>query len=143
MKKNLSSFFIFIMCIQLLGCSYSEDTTIPDENTFLINFVNKSNIEFQGIEVSYYQKGTYRGSANIGYASEKEKVRKGDVLPLDFNKHNFILDEEVEFEVTIIIDRRENEKLMISSPIKTMLASLKSVYYLEINEVDKKSITIK
>ncbi|WP_096155398.1 hypothetical protein [Bacillus sp. FJAT-45066] len=143
MKQILGNLFIFFLCIQVIGCSNTQETTIPHENTFIINFINKSDIEFQGLEVSYNQNDTYRGSVNIENASKKEKVKKGDSISLEFNKNNFMLNEEVEFKVTVLIDTGVNEKITISSPISTMLASLKSIYYLEISGEDKNSLTIK
>ncbi|WP_223701765.1 hypothetical protein [Sutcliffiella deserti] len=142
MKKFPFWFLIFIMSFQLMGCSNSEETSIPDENTFIINFINKSEIEFQGVEVSYFQNDILRGTANIENASEKEKVKNGDSIPLEFNMNNFNLDEEAKFDVTIITDKRTEEKITISTPISTKLSTLKSTYYIEISGESKESLTL-
>lgn len=140
--KKMICFLIFVMSSQLIGCSNSEETTIPNENTFMVSFINKSDIAFQGVEVSYYQNDIFKGTVNIENASEKEKVKKGDTIPLEFNVNNFNLDEEVKFEVTVITDKRTEEKVPINEPIFTMLSSLKSTYYVEITGNSKESLSI-
>lgn len=130
MKKILLISMVFMMLLS--GCNRYARADIPAEGTFHLVFINNTNIDIYGYEVSYVQDGTPRGGSGGGQFADNSKIKKGETFTLEFDHVNFLPDKEVIFEISVFTNVNQMEKVTLKSPIITMISSMESTYYLNL-----------
>lgn len=138
MKKVMMPIALVIFLL-LSACSGSAEVKTNNQNEIIINVKNNTDFEMYALELMGYQGSIRRGETGM-YADES-KIGKGENFSFSFYEHDFILTDEVSFEVTIIEDEYGMNKMTTHNKVPLQLAS-NTEYNLVIKGDSKDNFTL-
>lgn len=130
MKKIILFPIALLIVICLSACNNSISTPNPD--TIVIDIKNNTNIDINGIELSWFQNGRITGTQGAMNA-DGSKIKKGKSLSFELTKEDVVFKDDVLFGVALLPTKRYLDKIQLNSTVSLDLLS-GNKYYLEITQ---------